>query len=327
MVVGRSSLRVLLGAGALLAAGGSGIVTAPAGTAAPAGPAGAAAVVAPVSPETVAAALRQDPVYVDPSAELAISDKTTRILRRHLRAVGSPVFVAVLPSSTLAWTDGVANRTPGRLRRAVGVPGSYAVVTGNKFRAASDVVDGAAAMATGAFQSRHADGVGAVLDEFADRLASGSVGVQVDTSAPPRSVDHEPFAPGPGAIGQPGDGGLGALPFVVVGLGIVGVALAVARGAGGGRGGQGGAGWSRSPWSTSWYRNRGPFGGGAAGTRHDPHPGARGTGWGARGDGGGAWSDDHVGGGDFGGGAGGSDGGGAGAGPGGGGDGVGGGDF
>lgn len=258
----------------------------------------------------VAASLRSDPVFVDPNAELALSAKTARILRRHIRASGTPVFVAVLPESTLAWTDGVANRMPGAVRRAVGLSGTYAVVAGRKFRAASDAVPGAAAMATGAFQARRASGVGAVLNEFVDRLARAAqpqTAPQSDATEAPRFVDHSVDEP----VTQPNDGGGAgaAFGFVVIG----GLVLA-ALGAAFGRSRRGG-GWTRTPGGAATGFGAGTLFGSRFGARNrtfeDPSPP---HGWfdaGAH-DGGGSspWHD--PGGGDFGGGGSGGGGGGGG---------------
>ena len=116
--------------------------------------------------DAAAAALRNNPVYVDGSAELA-GDIDAERLRSRIRSGGSPIFVAVLPASA-----GDANQMPAELATKVGLRGTYAVVTGRSFRAGSNVLPTgqAGALATASFQARSANGVGSVLDTFVDRV-------------------------------------------------------------------------------------------------------------------------------------------------------------
>jgi hypothetical protein len=50
--------------------------------------------------DRAAQALRQDPVFVDPSAERALSASDAVRLRDQIRASGQPIFVAILPGTT-----------------------------------------------------------------------------------------------------------------------------------------------------------------------------------------------------------------------------------
>lgn len=119
--------------------------------------------------------LRNNPVYVDASAELARDIDADR-LRARIRSGDSPIFVAVLPASA-----GDANQMPAELASKVGLRGTYAVVTGRSFRAGSNVLPErqAGALATASFQTRSENGVGSVLETFVDRVneaASGQSG-------------------------------------------------------------------------------------------------------------------------------------------------------
>jgi hypothetical protein len=83
--------------------------------------------------DEAARALRSDPVYVDPSAELADA-VDAGALRERIRASGAaPIYIAVLPES------GSPEATLRALHSAVGARGTYAVIDGRSFRAASDL--------------------------------------------------------------------------------------------------------------------------------------------------------------------------------------------
>lgn len=75
-----------------------------------------------------AQALRSQPVYVDPEAELA-DQVDAAALRSQIGE--SQTFVAVLPASAV---EGSPGRTLLALRQAVGENGRYALVVGNEFR-------------------------------------------------------------------------------------------------------------------------------------------------------------------------------------------------
>jgi hypothetical protein len=121
--------------------------------------------------QTAAASLARDPVYVDPSAERALDSGETEALRRSIRASGAAVFIAVLPAAT-APTAAEASRAPRDLAAATGLSGTYAVVVGDRFRAASTDVANAGELATASFQARSRDGTASVLTDFIDRIAA-----------------------------------------------------------------------------------------------------------------------------------------------------------
>jgi hypothetical protein len=74
-----------------------------------------------------ATALREDPVYVDPDAELAGQVDAAALRAR----IDGPTFIAVLPASAI---EGSAGQTLLALREAVGEPGRYALAVGDEFR-------------------------------------------------------------------------------------------------------------------------------------------------------------------------------------------------
>jgi LPXTG-motif cell wall-anchored protein len=81
---------------------------------------------------TVAAALRENPVYVDPAASDQLSASAARDLAHRIEDADKPVFVAVLPAgfpTRNLFTD---------LRTATGVTGLYGVRLGDRFDARAD---------------------------------------------------------------------------------------------------------------------------------------------------------------------------------------------
>ena len=102
------------------------------------------------------AALRRDPVFVHPeaSARYTLSGDEAERLRERIRSSGKPLFVAVLPDAAEDEAGGI-NGLPAALGDATGLQGTYAVVTGTGFRAASNALPRGVAgeLATAAFQA------------------------------------------------------------------------------------------------------------------------------------------------------------------------------
>ncbi len=111
--------------------------------------------------EAAASALRSDPVYVDPGAELA-GQVDAAALRARIGT--APVYVAVLPASAL---EGSAGRTLIALRNAVGESGTYALAVGDEFRTLSNAFD--AAGPGDAARAANPDDLQAALLAFVDR--------------------------------------------------------------------------------------------------------------------------------------------------------------
>lgn len=111
-----------------------------------------------------AAALRGgDTVFVDPSAENAISAADAAALTSQANATGLPMFIAVLPEAAAG--GGTADDVLTALNSEIGMGGVYAVVVGNQFRAGS-TSGSVSDLATQAFRSQRDNGVAAVLGEF-----------------------------------------------------------------------------------------------------------------------------------------------------------------
>ncbi|HYD10352.1 MAG TPA: hypothetical protein VEA78_09630, partial [Acidimicrobiales bacterium] len=156
--------------------------------------------------EEVAAELRESRVFVEPDAERTITDGEADELRSTIASKDEPVFVAVVGSS-LGDIDGALVD----IRVATGLQGTYAIVTDEGFRAASDTDPNASRLASAVFQRERGDGVFAVLDAFVDE-----VGVERTGAASP-SVD-----------GQSRDTA-SPLPLLLLGGGVVGAVVLMRR--------------------------------------------------------------------------------------------------
>lgn len=120
--------------------------------------------------DTAGHSLRSDPVYV---ASPVISQQQADELRQIIRGGVRPLFIAVLPGANLRPDHINANLLPAAVGRATGLSGTYAVVAGRVFRAASSRSANfsvAGSLATEAFQVQRPQGVFAVLKDFARRV-------------------------------------------------------------------------------------------------------------------------------------------------------------
>jgi hypothetical protein len=128
-----------------------------------------------------AESLRQDPVYVDPEAERAISERQADRLREAIaREDAGPLYIAFLPAAAANEAGGDPKAALRELAGAVGEPGTYAVVIGDAFRAASTngVLPEAGDLASQAFTAESEAGAAAVLEDFVRRVGDARAGDQ-----------------------------------------------------------------------------------------------------------------------------------------------------
>ena len=119
--------------------------------------------------------LASDPVYVDPSAERAISDAEAARLRDRIgEADAGPTYIAILPAVAAREAGGDASGVLVSIRRALDRPGTYAVVVGDAFRAGSDFLPRgeASELADRAFAEHRSEGVAATLLAFVDAVGA-----------------------------------------------------------------------------------------------------------------------------------------------------------
>jgi hypothetical protein len=160
--------------------------------------------------DAAVAALQADPVYVDPSAELAIGPADQARLRRAIDTAGAgPVYIAILPLAAENETGGDPDGVLQALHEGLGRKGTYAAVVGRHFRAGSDVLPSGEAgrLATEALNANRGNGVTATLIDFVDRVA------EARASGSDGSGDGEPGTGGGVLIGLLVLGGAAFLVF------------------------------------------------------------------------------------------------------------------
>jgi hypothetical protein len=130
-----------------------------------------------------AESLRQDPVYVDPEAERAISERQADRLREAIaREDAGPLYIAFLPAAAANEAGGDPEAALRELAGAVDEPGTYAAVIGDAFRAGSTngvLPSGEAGeLASQAFEAESGAGAAAVLEDFVRRVGDARAGEQ-----------------------------------------------------------------------------------------------------------------------------------------------------
>ncbi|MDX6646132.1 MAG: hypothetical protein QOK40_1859, partial [Miltoncostaeaceae bacterium] len=127
--------------------------------------------------DTAARALASDPVYVAPGAKPSLTMAEVAALRRRIeRGDAGPVYVAILPASAIDEAGGDPAEVVSRLAAAVRRRGTYAAISGGRFRAGSFTVPGAGRAATEALVAHRDQGVAAVLDDWVERVAQARAG-------------------------------------------------------------------------------------------------------------------------------------------------------
>ncbi len=136
---------------------------------------GAGAASASVDLGEVAGELRGDPVYVDTDAERALSEGEIDDLRSAIRSANTPIYIAVLPASAADLAGGDAAEVASQLADAVGGPGTYGVIVGDRFRAGStELPAGEAADLAQAALDANGDETAAVLGDFVERVGDAA---------------------------------------------------------------------------------------------------------------------------------------------------------
>ena len=125
-----------------------------------------------------AQALRDNPVYVQPGAERALSEREQARLRDLIAESGAgPMYIAVLPASARDEAGGDPIAALREIARELREPGVYAAVIGDSFRAGSVGVDVPAGQLAGEALDAHAsDGTYSVLADFVRRVADVRAG-------------------------------------------------------------------------------------------------------------------------------------------------------
>jgi hypothetical protein len=159
-----------------------------------------------------AQALDSNPVYVDETAERALTDSEAERLRDQIGERGAgPLYLVVLPESAGDEAGGDPSNALREIAQELGEPGTYAGVIGNSFRAGSVGVDvPASELARESLDARGTDGTFAVLSDFIARVGEARSG-------------------GGGSGGGGGDGGGGFPWFLALLIGLPVAAIALGR--------------------------------------------------------------------------------------------------
>src|SRR5215210_8891983 len=129
-------------------------------------------------------ALASDPVYVDPSAERALSDEEADALRRRIQERNAgPLYVAVLPAAAKNEGGGSAQGVAQAIAQRLDRPGTYAVIAGGSFSAGSTDLRGTGDQATAALDEHKSEGTSAVLLDFVDRVGELRAGRSPDSGS------------------------------------------------------------------------------------------------------------------------------------------------
>jgi hypothetical protein len=160
--------------------------------------------------------LRDDPLYVHPSARPTLSLPEQEQIRARLALVGTPVFVALLPGQALGEAGDDANRLAGLVATSVGRPGTYLVVAGGEEGAGSNTLaKGQAANRAKVAFRQHPQQSTAIMD-FISRVEKAA-------GTPPATVP--PAEPPPG---QEDSGGNTVLVVLLAVAGVVALSVLLA---------------------------------------------------------------------------------------------------
>jgi hypothetical protein len=155
-----------------------------------------------------ARALDTNPVYVDESAERALTDSEVERLRDQIGERGAgPLYLVVLPESASDEAGGDPSNALREIAQELREPGTYAGVIGNSFRAGSVGVDvPASELARESLDARGTDATFAVLSDFIARVGEARSG-------------------GGGSGGGGGGGGFPWFLALLIGLPLAAIAL------------------------------------------------------------------------------------------------------
>ena len=137
--------------------------------------------------------LRDDPLYVHPAARPTLSLPDQEKIRARLALVGTPIFVAVLPTQALAEAGGDADRLAGLVAASVGRPGTYLVAAGGEEGAGSNTLARGAAANRAKVAFREHPALDAAILDFIRRVedAAGTPPVTTPPAEPPPGQDAD----------------------------------------------------------------------------------------------------------------------------------------
>src|SRR3954452_3809307 len=164
--------------------------------------------------------LETKPVCVDPAVKHEFSQSEADALTQRIESEhAGPMYVAVLPEVAKSEAGGAAGGVLAALHDRLQMGGTYAVVAGGTFKAASTRIR-AIPIANAVVAAHQGDGVDAVLTYFVDRVGEAQSGRGAGGGADPGPSGSSPAADDGGSSGTVLLAGLG-----ILGLGGAAVAL------------------------------------------------------------------------------------------------------
>jgi hypothetical protein len=150
----------------------------------------------------VAEKLRQDLVYRDPNAEMRIS--TDQLLAK-VKEAGTPIYIAILPTDARAETGNDYRKLTVEVAQAVGLPGTYMVISGRQYgtgNVGDTLPDGRATALARQAISDNPDNPEAALLQFVDGVSA--------------AARNEPAAQSGGSGSGGGGGGIATVAVLAV---------------------------------------------------------------------------------------------------------------
>jgi hypothetical protein len=130
---------------------------------------------------------------VHPAARPTLSQPDQEKIRARLALVGTPIFVAVLPTQALAEAGGNPNRLAGLVGASVGRPGTYLVAAGGEEGAGSNTLAKGAAANRAKVAFREHPALDAAILDFVGRVedAAGTPPATTPPAEPPPGQDAD----------------------------------------------------------------------------------------------------------------------------------------
>jgi hypothetical protein len=154
---------------------------------------------------SVAAALRDSPVFVDPDAPVKAD---ANALAEQVKSAGTPIYIAVLPDSARAETNGNTDALGQKIVTELKEPGTYLITSGTRWTAASNTLNrGEARRLAGQAFADNGRNLDAALGQFINAVAAADNGEPASQSG------------GDGGGGGVGIGTIAVLTALVVGGG------------------------------------------------------------------------------------------------------------
>src|SRR5262249_2667329 len=117
-------------------------------------------------------ALKGSPVYSAPDADPGLTPAEVGQLADQIAGAGTPIFIAVLPASTLDAHGGSANNVMRAIQQGLGADGTFALVYGRKLQVGNNQGHQVGSLADAALATNQGGTVYGVLSSFVTNVAN-----------------------------------------------------------------------------------------------------------------------------------------------------------